>query len=407
MSTSVAPLSGDQQKRLLILLLGGRIQPAAMLAFQQQPDAVVCIHSADEPQTAPQLKALLRKRFPQIRIGRALPVGAYQPAETRAAIAQALTAFPEHQPALSLTGAPMPMVIGAYTMAQRLGCPAYYLNTADGQILDLALLEAAAQPETAAPAAFTLQLTVADYLTIQGQQWVNEGEMPFRLAQTATYRRALQLLLADLPTTTALLDWLMERRTGALPQRRAWTLGANHWACLTQLHDLGLCQEVAMLTTPKTTYVRCSVPDAAHRQFLSGGWLEWAVEQAAQAAGCFDDCTHGVVMRSGNAQREVDFIGVRRGQGLIASCKTGWRFWNKAYLDELSAAARTLGDNYCTKLFVTHRLKPPASTPGAAALPPFLNHAMNQRMVVVLGADLPRLAAILQQECSKPTYARR
>jgi len=388
------------KQQLLILLLGGRIQPAAMLAFQRQPDAVVCIHSLDEPQTAIQLQGLLRKRFPKLQMAAPIPVAAYQAGQTRAAIAQALAHFPDHQPALSLTGAPMPMVIGAYTMAQRLGYPAYYLNTTDGQILDLA-------GESAGEDAFTLRIAMADYLTIHGQQWMNQADAHLRSAQTALYLQAVQLLLGDLPTATALLDWLMARRTDAQPQRRMWSLQAAHWHCLAQLYDLGLCEQVMMTATAKTTYVRYAINNAAHRQFLGGGWLEWMVAQTAHTTGVFDECMHGVVLRSGDAQREVDFIGVRRGQGLIASCKTGWRFWNKAYLDELGAAAKTLGDNYCTKLFITHRTKPTVHAPGADALPQFLKHAANQRVVVVTGEDLPKLGEILQRESSKPTYARR
>ena len=97
-------------KQLLILLLGGRIQPAAMLALQRQPDVVVCIHSLDEPQTATQIGALLRQRFPNLHLAPPMAVAAYAPEQTRTAIAQALAHFPDHQPAISLTGAPMPMV---------------------------------------------------------------------------------------------------------------------------------------------------------------------------------------------------------------------------------------------------------------------------------------------------------
>lgn len=390
-------------KQLLILLLGGRIQPAAMLAFQRQPDAVVCIHSVDEPQTARELQRLLRRRFPQVLIADALGVSATVPGQTRTAIETVVARFPGYEVALSLTGAPMPMVVGAYTLAARLGWPAYYLSTADGQILDLASDEMA---ETL-PATFTLRLNVADYLAIYGQQWVNQVEAEGRAGEKTSYSQAMKLLLADLATSTTLLDWLVEGRAWEAPQRRLWQLGVEHWQLFEQLQALGLCQNLAMLPTAKSTYVRFQVHHASHRQFLSGGWLEVAVAQAAQQATRFDDWAYGLVMRSGDAQREVDFLGVRRGQGLIVSCKAGWRFWNKAYLDELGAAAKMLGDNYCTKLFVTHRLRPALGTPGAVALPPFLQHAANQRIVVVTGEDLAKLASILQQESAKPTYARR
>lgn len=386
-------------KQLLILLLGGRIQPAAMLAFQRQPDAVVCIHSVDEPQTATQMHGLLRRRFPNLRIAEPMGVAAYAPGETRAALERALAQFTGYAVAVSLTGAPMPMVVGAYTVAQQLGCPAFYLNTMDGQILDLA--------QEAPTSALTLRLNVADYLTIQGQQWVNQTEAARPLTDAALYAQAVRLLLTDLPTSTVLLDWLLEGRALEAGQRRVWQLGVQHWQLLQQLSQLGLCQNLEKLPTAKHTYVRFSVHHAHHRQFVSGGWLEVAVAQHAQQTAAFDDWAHGLVMRSGDAQREVDFLGVRRGQAVIASCKAGGRFWHKAYLDELVAAAKMLGDNYCTKLFITHRARPTGNAAGAAALSPFLKHAANQRIVVVTGEELAQLAQILQHESEKPTYARR
>ncbi len=386
-------------KQLLILLLGGRIQPAAMLALQRQPDVVVCIHSLDEPQTATQIGALLRQRFPNLHLAPPMAVAAYAPEQTRTAIAQALAHFPDHQPAISLTGAPMPMVVGAYDMAQQVACPAYYLNTTEGQILDLA--------QATTTTAFTLRVTLADFLLIHGQRWMNQTAYPLLPMLTALYTQTARRLLADLPTATALLHWLNERRGLETPQRRVWPLQAKHWRLLEEFHHLGLCQKLERTPTAKSSYVRYGVEVATHRQFLSGGWLEWAVADCAQAAGRFDECAQNLIIRSGDAQREVDFLAVRRGQGVLASCKAVRRFWDKAFLDELSAAARPLGDNYCSKLFITNQPQPAPGTPSAAALPQFLKHAATQRIVVVTGERLPALTAIFQQESEKPTYARR
>lgn len=303
---------------LLVLLLGGRPQASIFLAAQLQPAAVACVASRDSADELPDVRAKLRRLLPHARLNEPQVVPPYRVTDTLQAIRAALAAFPNLAPAISLTGAPLPMSIGGYEAAHECGCPAYYINTSDSEILDLA------GPEAAAP--LLIRVTVADYL--------------------------------------AFYD--LTRDPAGVPSARA----------------------------------------------AGGHWLEQLVWQAARSlryagAALFDECQRSVRFRLEDATREVDFIGVRHGMAVIASCKTGNDARNKAHLDELAAVAEKLGGNYCVRLYITDQVRQAPPPNQVDPWEQFLAQARSARTVVVTGSDLPGLGAILQREALTPTYPRR
>jgi hypothetical protein len=210
------------------------------------------------------------------------------------------------------------MSIAGYEAALRCGCPAYYINTNDSEILDLT------GPEEAAP--LLVKVSVADYLTFYD---------------------------------------LAPDRQGGPP---------------------------------------------AHR--TGGHWLEqqvWQVARALRHAGSplFDECERSVRFKLEDATREVDFIGVRRGMAVVASCKTGHDARNKRHLDELGAVAEKMGGNYCVRLYIMDQVRQAPPLNQTDPWEQFLAQAKSARVVVVTGSDLPRLGEILQRETLTPTYPRR
>lgn len=118
----------------------------------------------------------------------------------------------------------------------------------------------------------------------------------------------------------------------------------------------------------------------------------------------FYDCAAGVRLRSGAAEREVDFIATFRGMALIASCKAVKRPWDKAYLDELGAVAKILGGDYVTRLYITDGVRTPPPPGRSDPFLAFAQQAAQQRAVIVTGDELPRLDEVLQREVERPTY---
>ncbi len=141
---------------VLILLLGGRPPGMFFLAAQLQSAMIALVASRDSQLALPDVQSTLRRLLPGARFADDRIVAPYRTAEARQAIQAAAASYSNLQPYISVTGAPVPMSIAGYQAAQQLGCPAYYVNTNDGEILNLL------DPDDAAP--LVVQITVRDYL---------------------------------------------------------------------------------------------------------------------------------------------------------------------------------------------------------------------------------------------------
>ena len=154
-------LADASRERLLVLLLGGRPPGMFFLAAQLRPALIALIASRDSAGNVVDVKKTLRRMVPGVRF---MDLGAdeltppYNVCAVRAVIQHALAAGPELQPSISVTGAPVPMSIAAYQAGQVTGCPVYYVNTNDGEIINLLAPDEAASLE--------VQITVADYLAL-------------------------------------------------------------------------------------------------------------------------------------------------------------------------------------------------------------------------------------------------
>lgn len=386
---------------LLILLWGGRVQPTIVLAHQLNPAAVVCIVSRD---TINPPVGVLRRVLPQAIVPDPVPVDPYRTAATLAALEQARSRFPDLRPIVSVTSATVPMTVAGYEMARHWGCPAYYINTRGGEVLDLT------RPDEPDP--LRMAVRVDTYARIYGLELLPPEQVtPY--ATTAETRRAAALNLGrGGRPAVEVLAWLrgksgadQETATQGLKQK-VWPahFGADHRGVLQMLEAHGLIRHVRH----SARQVSFAIPQAGEAEFLRGDWLEQyvlAVGQTLQARRVFYDCAAGVRLRTGAAEREVDFIATFRGMALVASCKAATKPWRKSYLDELGAVAKTLGGDYVTRLYITDGVRAPALPPGRTdPFPAFVQQAQQQRTVIVTGDDLPRLDEVLQREVETPTY---
>lgn len=403
-------------RRLLILLLGGRIQPAAMTAFQVQPDVAACIVSQDTANVASAMTDLLRRRFPAMQIAHTQAVSAIAPDATRQAVESLLQQYPDCAPTVSLTGAPVPMTLGAYEAARTHGIPAYYLPSNESTLLDVA---GEGKREQVA-----LRLDLPDFLLVHGFQMLLAGHDPSRVPPR--FKQAIVHFQRDFAVATDLLKWLTRKGMTHGLRQRAWPLGEAHRALLVQLAEVGVIQRLAWPRSGSGSNVEYQVSDAESMKFLSGGWLEQYVYLAAHikppgVGALFDFTAYGLELQSNVAQkaiggakqatREVDFIGLRKNAPLIASCKTVERFWQKSFLDELVSVGNLLGGSYCTKLFVTNQPMPEGGVRSERDWPmaaqQFLAHAKDAKVVVVTGETLASIKQVLVREAIKPTDARK
>lgn len=130
---------------------------------------------------------------------------------------------------------------------------------------------------------------------------------------------------------------------------------------------------------------------------LSGAWLEYYVYQTAlelkdqQGKPLFEECAWGVE-DSGN-KGEIDFVGIRGGQIIIASCKTEDSIERK-WFEELRAKAERLGGRMCSCVFITSVSKRDRK---AHDLETYERWSKELQVVLVFAEDLLRLDVILKK----------
>lgn len=399
--------------KLLILLVGGRIQPATLLALEVQPDMVAIVASQDSDSAAQMAQQRLSVLLPSAHILPPVSVHPYRPSETRTAIETILRtqAGIQASPAISLTGATLPMSIGAYEAARRTDCPAYYLNTGGAEVLDFT------GEEDIAP--LVLGTGIEDFLANEGLALSPaQKKVPGTSAEDANLAELAALFAHSPHIATAVLDWLRsgshrarERFVpGQITKRWPERFGEAEWTLLEQLQTHGIIDSLRRSTSEKSVGFQLLNSDVA--DFLKGNWLEayvFSVARRLEIDGkpAFDSCRAGLRFLAGDAEREIDFIGTWRGIPLIASCKTGTDAWKKENLDEVAAVARLLGDSYCTRLLITNRTAPARESKEHNAWQNALQHALSQKVIIVTGDTLHRLAAILRKQLLTPTYPRR
>lgn len=357
--------TGSPQRKLLILLVGGRTQPATLLALEIRPQIIAIIASRDSQTTAEAAQKRLNTLLQTVEIMPTTFVHPYRPSETRSAIQKILgeKAAAGTTSAISLTSATLPMSIGAYDVACENSCPVYYLNTGGGEVLDFN------GAEEIAP--LMLRTDLEDFLANEslvvspnqkGTQAVSgmDGDGLLPLAHA----------FAQAPVTSAnLLDWLRsgthrasERFVpGQITKRWRDDFGQAEWKLMQTMQRHNAIDGLHRSSSEKTVTFR--LPSQETAAFLKGDWLEAYVYAVAHSLHieerpAFDSCRTGLRFLADAAEREIDFIGTWRGTALIASCKTGKDAWQKTQLDEVAAVARLLGDSYCTRLLVTNRTIP-------------------------------------------------
>jgi hypothetical protein len=384
---------------LLILLWGGRVQPTIVLAHQLNPAAIACIVSRDTDTTS---VGILRRVLPQAVILDPISVDPYRTAATLTALEEVRRRFPDLQPIVSVTSATVPMSVAGYEMAGQPQCRAYYINTRGGEILDLT------RPDEPDP--LRMAVKVSTYIRIYGLEPLSPDLVTF--ATTPETRRTVALNLGRRGRPAVeVLAWL--RGNSAAPEATAtqgtkskvWPahFGDAHRAVLQMLAEYGLIRNLRS----STRQIAFEIPEVGEGEFLRGIWLEQyalAVGQELQARRVLYDCEAGVCLRSGEARRQIDFFATFRGMALIASCKAVKKPWQKTYLDELGAVAKTLGGDYVTRLYITDALPTPAAPGRPDPFPAFAQQARQQRIVIVRGDELPQLDVVLQREIERPTY---
>lgn len=137
-------------------------------------------------------------------------------------------------------------------------------------------------------------------------------------------------------------------------------------------------------------------------KILNGEWLEYYVYDIAKNLlddnnqSLFDECAWTV--KDNDNKAEIDFVGLRAGEIIIASCKDR-PIVKVNYLKELDSVAEQIGGSMCTKLYIT------------TAKQEFDENKIRwfeeRKIVPVFIDELNNLSKIIQEQVIKPKYPRR
>jgi thiol-disulfide isomerase/thioredoxin len=228
-----------------------------------------------------------------------------------------------------------------------------------------------------------LAISMENYFKVYG--W----NPTFKQAVDADLERLLELFLADMPTTHALLNKMRkydhQMRNNPVPVVNLNEVSDSEQQLLQQLQTEGFIESLR-ITSQIASFRHKSVH---HNRLVKGEWLEYLVFQVAKNQTLFDECAYNVSDRG--QKGELDFVGAIKGQLIIASCKTGSKI-EAGFLQELTARAAQLGREMCTKMFVTSHC--PTER---AQLEQYEKWAKEYQVIMVYGTDLARLKEKLQE----------
>lgn len=357
----------------LLLLFGGRPHPNAMLAAMLRPQHVVALISRDARYDVREVLAGI--------VSGSVTVEEVPPYQIRRVQQTLERHLEEGATAIGVTGAPLPMAVAAYEVGRRRGVPVYYVNTGQGEILDLVHLDRTpVQINVSLPTFFSVYRLTFDPLP-----------PPTFITSPKQRTEAARVLAQKVALATELLDWLKQEEqqdTLVLRKRWPWQFTLDHWNILRRLHDLQVVQ--ITLTGARTqpfprSLVTIRFPSKGERQFLFGEWLEVYVTEEARTTGLLDDVQRGVRFRVGDGYREVDFLGLFRGIPLLGSCKATRKPWRKSYLDEINAVAELMGGD----------------TPGASSSPFRVRRLLPTKMPTAVTRNSSPMPAAYGYGCSQ------
>jgi hypothetical protein len=328
----------------LLVLIGGRQTPNVLSAQFLRPDIIAPIasHEAMRPGEAwEKVRRVLEQLSPRVLDPRT--VDAFDLNDIRAQCAAAMDRFPDARWVCNITCATTIMSIGAYEVGRKRNASVWYFDTAGRRVVTLA-----GQPPDGDP----YRLSVENYLQIYNRSaqptppppasWVTLARQMAQAPDEAIeFREILRNASADARFT-------QPRRLAALsltPTMVQWCEQAQTAGFISAIRKLPNNYEIHQA-------------DGAFWDFVNGIWLEIYAWDAAQRAGCFDDCRPGVKMPAQGGlspMNQIDLAATHAASLLIAECKTEARPFRTEHLDQLRAITSMIGGSFVGALFITAR----------------------------------------------------
>ncbi|MGQ9549306.1 MAG: Card1-like endonuclease domain-containing protein [Roseiflexus sp.] len=375
----------------LLVLIGGRQTPNVLSAQFLRPDIIAPIASREamHPDGAwEKVKPVLKQLSPQVLDPRI--VDAFDLNAIRKQCAAAMDDIPNARWVCNITCATTIMSIGAYEEGRARNASVWYFDTAGRRVVTLA-----GQPPNGDP----YRLSVEHYLQIYDrsvQPMQPPSQSQVMLAQQMAQAPDEAIAFRDiLRTAAADAKFIKPRRLMTQPLTSTmvrWCEQAQNAGFISAIRKLPNGYEIEQM-------------DGALWDFVNGIWLEIYAWNAAQRAGCFDDCRLSIIIPApdGRSSNQIDLAMTHAASLLIAECKTESQPFRTQHLDQLRAITSIIGGSFVGALFITarsqHKANPDAFTS-------FCDQARARQIVVITGDRLTQLPDILKREAASPTFPR-
>jgi len=289
-------------KRVMVLLVGGRLTPNFIGVLGYKPDIIECIVSQDEQEKFEDIREVLSP-LPNVKLSSPpYYVAAFDMQQTLEACKRIITVHQGAEIIFNVTCATKVMAIAAYEAARQKNCSAIYVDTAHGRFLNLT-----SPGEQAIP----IRIGLRDYLSFYGRQPQKSFEFKnLSVSKDKAIEVANYLANAGVNALNTLI-WMRKyspgkgRRTIRAKCKRP--LESNQWEVLCQLNKLGLISNLQKISETEISYLIARDHDW---KFLDGTWLEVYVWHQAEkcideeGGPLFDECDFSIeILGKGGANR--------------------------------------------------------------------------------------------------------
>ncbi len=377
-----------EKKTIMISLLGGRPVPNVQAALHLRPSQVYFVASRDSVQTGGNYQKALQALPDSMKPEQPLrAVDPYSMRETQDACAALADQHPDDDIVLVLASEPKMMSLGACEFARHAPHVRLCNVTRDGLIwLSFKQREQTEQTEQTEQMKIGLQ----DYFAAYG--W----KVDWNLARTKEddlkpYHDFLNVVQQDLQTACNLFAQMrtvaQQTNDNGMARRKCdYSVGDGARALLEAVQRAGWLSNLQF--NQSRIWWDAPARDDLNSFVLSGDWLEAWVFRAALRAGVFDACAWNIKETQNQKDtRQLDFVGIRRGEIVIASCKAGNK-QDRTFFEEIRSRADQLGHAMCSPMLISAAGDVSADTQ---------RWGRETEVVLVTRKDLPRISDIFKK----------
>jgi hypothetical protein len=262
-------------KRVVILVLGGRITPNLVGLLTLDPDIVGFMVSEDTPDRYENIRDVVEQfARKDIKLLEPKYLPAYDPLINRNSYLETVQEYLDCEIIFDVTSAPKIMGFAAYEVARFLHQRIIIVDTINGQMRDLI-------PPVSNPT--PIQIDLNQYLSCYGRQPVDTFKFEdLSISQSQAIKAASYLATGGEPAVemlNKLRRWSQGKGKRTIPFKKTKLVSASEWVVLNRIQSFGL---IANLEQQDDGCVKYTILNEHDWKFLEGTWLEVFVWNAAR-----------------------------------------------------------------------------------------------------------------------------